>query len=596
MAWAGLGRLCGYVNLRGMTRQNATYLGFSVLGLVACFALLWWAQVASPVAYAASSPPLTTARGVVASDQALASEVGAAILARGGNAADAAAATALALGVVNPASSGIGGGGFAVVYVAKEKKTYVLDFRETAPAALSPDRFVRDGELDVMLSRRGGLAAGVPGEIAGLELLVRRFGNRPWRSVVAPAERLAREGFFASWFFAHAAGVVAPQLSPGPLRDLLAPGGKVVERGQLVRRPALARTLARIGSQGRDGFYRGPVARDMIAAITAAGGVMTLEDLAGYRVVERDPLEGRWGSFRVVTMPLPSSGGIVLLEALGLLEASGFDLAAAGAGSSAALHMIAEVLAHGFADRARFLGEASPEEMVGSLLDPDRLRRLAATISPRRAAAHGRYGEAGLEAWGTGEGDGGTSHLCVIDRDGNAVALTTTVNGYYGARLVAPKSGVVLNNEIDDFALAAGVPNMFGLVQSEYNLVGPGKRPLSSMTPTLVLDGDRVVGCLGGSGGPRIISNVFQALLNVFAFGMDANAAVSAPRLHHQWTPDQVFIEPEIPADVRRGLERRGHNLQEGARISTVQLIVVRADGTREAASDPRKDGAPAAE
>lgn len=551
-------------------------------------------------AVAAHHPPLTTQRGVVAADHPLASEVGARVLAEGGNAVDAAVATALALGVVNPTSSGIGGGGFALVYIAKERKLYAIDFRELAPAAITPDHYRRGGKVDTSLSQVGGLAVAVPGEVAGLAYLIDKFGARPWRSAVAPAEQLARKGFPAGGFLA----AMAASFASGALPDdpwfstWLARGGAPIAAGQVVKRPKLARTLAWIGRRGRDGFYRGWVADDIVATAAASGGVLTAADLAGYQAVEREPLIGTWRGLQVATMPLPSSGGLIVLETLGILDAAGVDLAAAGAGSSAAFHVIAEALKHAFADRARFLGDADYTAIdPGAMLAPARLSKLAARIG-RKVIAHDDYGDRALgKPSAPPARGGGTSHLCAIDADGNAVALTTTVNGTFGALIVGKKSGIVLNNEMDDFSLAAGVPNMFGLVQSDANLVGPGKRPLSSMSPTLVLRNGQVVACVGGSGGPRIITNVVHALLHVFVFGMDARAAVSAPRIHHQWSPDRLLVEKEVPADVVRALRGRGHAVTDGwETISAVQMIVVRPDGTREAASDPRKQGAPAAE
>ena len=567
-----------------MTRSNAN--GWAAAALAA---------VVLSLTGAATHPPLTTSAGAVASDSPGASLAGARVLGRGGNAIDAAAATALALGVLNPSSSGIGGGGFAVVWVAAEKKTYIFDFRETAPAALTPESFVVDGVLRPELSRSGGLAVGVPGEVAGLEAMWKQHGALPWAEVVEPARRYAASGFKVHWFFARAAAIVAERLpADSPFRRWLSPGGKSVAEGRRVRRSALAATLARIAESGAAGFYRGEVAADLLAAIAASGGVMTAEDLAGYRVLQPEALRGRWRNYEIVTMPLPSSGGLLLLEMLGVLEASHIDLATLGAGSSAALHVTAEILKHGFADRARLLGDdAAAASIADKLLEPERLAKLAKRIDLRRTLRPSRYGDAVL-AGRPPPDDGGTSHLCVIDAAGNAVALTTTVNGYFGAQIIAPNSGVVLNNEMDDFSLAPGQSNMFGLVQSDLNLIGPGKRPLSSMTPTLVLKKGEVVGCFGGSGGPRIISNTFQAILNVFVFGKDVAEAVSAPRIHHQWTPDELLYEP-MPADVVTALKKRGHALKTIEYPTAVQAIVRRPDDLLEAASDPRKAGRPAA-
>lgn len=553
---------------------------------------LWLVVALTSPGHAAHGPPLESTAGAVAADDPTASRVGAEVLADGGNAVDAAVATALALGVVNPASSGIGGGGFALVWDAGTRSLRVYDFREVAPAALDPSDFLVDGKVEPMLARRGGLAVGVPGEIRGLALLSRSHGRLSWRRLVMPSAHLARDGIPASWFFAYASGQVLKLLPEepafAPLRALIG-GATPLRWGQPVKRPALAATLLAIAGDP-DRFYRGPIADDLAATARAAGGVLTAEDLAAYAPAERTPLWGTWRGLRIATMPLPSSGGVILLESLGILDRTGIDLAALGHGSAAALHVIAEAARHGYADRARLMGDSDAgRAAAAALLDDARLRRIAARVKVDRSFKAERYGETP-----PAEKPGGTSHVCVIDAQGNAVSLTTTVNGYFGSKLVSA-GGVVLNNEMDDFAIDPAVANGFGLTQSEANLVAPGKRPLSSMTPVLLFDGDRVVGCAGGSGGPRIISNTLQAILGVWLFGLDPRAAVEAPRVHHQWSPDALTIDPEIAPDVRRGLESRGHTLVVNGNPTAVQLLRVRADGVIEAASDPRKNGAPAA-
>ncbi|MBK9031602.1 MAG: gamma-glutamyltransferase [Myxococcales bacterium] len=563
-------------------------------GARAAIAVVALLAVARP-ARSAYGPPLTSRTGAVAADDPTASAVGAAVLGDGGNAMDAAVATVLALGVVNPTSSGIGGGGFAIVYDAASGQTVALDFREVAPAALDPGDFVRDGAIDPNLARRGGLAVGVPGEVAGLALMSQRFGRLSWRRVVAPSVRLARDGYATSWFFAQAAARVAPDLPDEPaylpLRALLTEDGAPRRWGQPMARPALAATLAALATDPR-ALAVGPIADDIVATAAAAGGVLTAADLADYVVAERAPLRGSWHGLELATMPIPSSGGAVLLEALALLDRAKVDLPRLGPGSSAALHLIAEAAKHGFADRARALGDTDAgRAAAAAMLEPKRLDALARTLAPDHTLPSARYGE---PAPVVTHGPGGTSHVCVIDRDGNAVSLTTTVNGYYGSKLVTA-GGVVLNNQMDDFALAADTSNMFGLRQGAENLVGPGKRPLSSMTPVLVFEGGKVVGCVGGSGGPRIISNVLQVLLGMFAFDLDPRAAVGAPRVHHQWLPDVLTVEADLPADVRDGLTARGHTVVISPSPTAVQVLRVRPDGVIEAASDPRKNGAPAA-
>jgi gamma-glutamyltranspeptidase/glutathione hydrolase len=580
-----------------MARANASSARKAALGAILCSALAGAFDGPAAVT-AATHPPLATSRGVVASDHPVASQVGAAVLTAGGNAIDAAAATAFALGVLRPMASGLGGGGFALVYVAATGEVHAVDFREVGPAAITPAHFVRDGAVVGELAQHGGLAVAVPGEVAGLAHLIERFGRRSFAHAVAPAERLARAGFAVDWFLAKLAAEYADEhVGDAPFQAWLAPGGRPLASGAHVTRPHLARTLARLRRSGARAFYHGAIARDIVAAVTTAGGIMTVADLASYRVVERTPLVGTWRGHRVVTMPLPSSGGIVVLEVLGILDAGGVDLAAHGAGSSAALHWIAEALKHGFADRARFLGDVNTISPA-AMLDGARLARLARRIAGHSIAATDDYGDPSLGGDPAPPTvDGGTSHICVVDAAGNAVALTTTVNGDFGAHLVAPRTGIVLNNEMDDFSLGAEVPNLFELVQGEANRVGPGKRPLSSMSPTLVLAENRgVVACLGGSGGPRIISNVVQVLLHLFVFDMDVRRAVESPRIHHQWRPEILRVEREIAADVVEQLRARGHSVETWQKSSAIQAIFVRQDGVREAASDPRKGGAPAAE
>jgi gamma-glutamyltranspeptidase / glutathione hydrolase len=557
------------------------------------------ATLATRSARAADPPPVTTSGGVVAADHAEAAEAGARVLAAGGNAVDAAVATALALGVVNPTSSGVGGGGFALVFLAREGVVHAVDFREVAPAAAEPSLFT-----EPLASRRGGLAVGVPGELAGLELMIDRWGTRSWRRAVAPAIRLARDGFSVSQFFTRAAVAMEESFAEGQafaaMRAFL--GG--LATGATLTRPSLAATLATIAAEGARAFYRGALADELVATVRDGGGVMTADDLARYRAIEREPLWGTWRGYKLATMPLPSSGGVVLLEALAILDATGIDLAALGPGSAAYFHVINEVLAHAFADRARLLGDTGgAAAAIPRMLDPARLAALAKRVDLGKPQPHDRYGG---ELGGSGGGasgpaldldDHGTSHLCVVDAEGNAVALTSTVNGYFGSGLLTP-GGVVLNNQIDDFSLASGVPNMFGLVQSDENLVGGGKRPLSSMSPTLVFDatGTKVVACVGGSGGPRIISATLQVLIGALALGLDAAEAVGAPRIHQQWTPAPISVYAEVAPDTVAALKKLGHEVvvRTTGEGSIVQLVRIRDDGTREAASDPRKGGRPA--
>ena len=555
------------------------------------------APLASPATWAATPPPLRVSHAAVASDHRDASATGLAALRAGGNAADAACAAALALGVVNPHASGLGGGGFALIYVAKEKKTYALDFREQAPSAIKPELFLAAG-ADRAPSRRGGLAVAVPGEVRGLAQLVKRFGRRSWQDCVQPAERLAAAGFRATPVLAEAveAGSGADSADPDPKTNdaylaQIVSYHSPLHAGDLVRRPALAATLHTLRTRGPESFYAGPLAAEIAAAVRASGGVLSAEDLARYQVIERIPLTTSYRGHRIFAMPPPSSGGIVIAEALGILAARIPDPSKIARGSSGYLHLLAETLKHGFADRARLLGDADFVKVpLESLLDPGYHQKLAAKINDR--------GVLPIDQYGRGPGvpppkDHGTAHLCVIDAEGNAVALTSTVNTWFGARVVVGKTGIVLNNQMDDFSIAPNTPNAFGLIGSAQNRVAPGKRPLSSMSPTIVLQGDEVQMVLGGAGGPTIISAVLQVMLNVIDGHMDAQAASAAPRIHHQWQPENLVYEADIPQDVVDGLVRRGHKVEPRDSMALVNVIVRTADGL-EAAAEFRGGGAPA--
>jgi gamma-glutamyltranspeptidase/glutathione hydrolase len=535
----------------------------------------------------AAAPPSERARGgMVAADERQCSAAGAELLSAGGNAVDAAIAAALACGVTQPSSSGLGGGGFAVV-LPSAGDPLVLDFREVAPAAATRDMFLR--AEDPKASTRGGLAVAVPSEGIGLATLHRRAGKLPLTRVAAPAIRLAREGFSVGWHLARSLTTLSASEAEGPslLRALL--GVPAVRQGDLVRRPALARSLERFARTGGEDNRTGETAKALVAADRAAGGILTEADLAAYTPKERPPLVGRYRGWTVVSMPPPSSGGAVLLQILAVLE--GYDLRAMGAGSSELLHLQAEAMKHAYADRARLMGDPDRVAVpVSELLSPARILAVQRAIIPGRTFPPERYGS-GVAL----PDDHGTQHISVIDGEGLAVALTTTVNTSFGSKVIDEKSGIVLNNEMDDFVARPGVPNAFGLVGSEANSVAAGARPLSSMSPTVLVspDGQRRI-AVGASGGPFIISSTLQAIVHVIDFGMDPSAAVSAPRIHHQWTPDTLTVDTGFSADTLQNLRARGHKIQEMPFFSAVELVSwTKGEGT-EGASDPRKGGWPA--
>jgi len=546
--------------------------------------------VTSP-APAAVRPARGYKNGAVAADHRLASTVGVALLKQGGNAVDAVCGTAFALGVVNPTGSGIGGGGFMLILRPRDPTPVVLDFRETAPAAASREMYTRKG-APKHASRIGGLAVGVPGEVLGCAEAVKRFGKLSLARVLAPAIRLARGGFPVGRHLARGVREEKKEIARHPdLARLFLPKGQPIEARQKLRRPSLARSLEAIARKGPRVFYEGWIAKDLVQAVKASGGLLTLEDLKGYRIKERKPLTTTYRGYTVHTMPPPSSGGVALIETLNILALHKPDKL--GHNSSRHLHLLTEALKHAFADRARYLG------------DPDFVKVPVGRLTSARYAREldKRIGEhvAPITSYGTPppaapSGDRkGTSHISVVDRDGMAVAMTTTVNTVFGSMVVGKASGIILNNQMDDFAAQPGKPNAFGLIQGEQNAVAPGKRPLSSMTPTIVTRDGRPVLVVGASGGPTIITGTLQALSNVLDFHREAAAAVSLPRVHHQWMPDKLVVERDLPRDVRDALKRRGHRVKVTRHpFTAVQVVVVGEDGRRFGASDPRKLGQPA--
>jgi gamma-glutamyltranspeptidase/glutathione hydrolase len=527
--------------------------------------------------------------GAVASAAPAATEAGAAILKAGGNAADAAVATALALAVVHPAAGNLGGGGFAVTRFGT--RVSALDFRETAPAAATPGMYLGpDGAPIPERSLVGPLAAGVPGSPAGLYQLHRRLGRLPWARVVAPAVHLAGDGF-----------VVTPRLARNvaAARDLLArfpesakvwlPDGEPPVAGSTIKLPRLAAALAAYAKRGPAALMRGNGAAAIVAASRTDGGILTVEDLAGYRPVWRQPIVFTGFGWHVASMPLPSSGGIILAETFAILERLGW--AELPRASVERVHLLVESWRRAYADRF-LLGDPSTT-LAGpaQLLDPAWLARRAAEIDRNRATPSTKVKPWSRLAQGESRE---TTHLSVLDGDGNAVSLTTTLNGAFGCGLLVPELGMLLNNEMDDFAAAPGRPNLYGLVQGAANAVGPGKRMLSSMSPTVAWHGG-VVLVLGSPGGAYIPTTVAQVLLDVIVDGDALQTAVDRPRVHHQWLPDEVSFEAgALDEATRRELARRGDALHQVEQLGEVCAVRRNASRIFEAAADPRGPGAAA--
>lgn len=523
--------------------------------------------------------------------QADATRIAREVLEAGGNAVDASVAAALALAVTHPIAGNLGGGGF-LLYRTPEGKAWALDFRETAPRALTPEMFLdEEGRPVPGRSLSGGLAVGVPGTVAGLAEAHGLWGSLAWGRLVGPAVALAERGFEVPHWLAGQFAQEIEKLRDDPEARLIftRDGAPYAPHARLIQ-PDLARTLRRLAKAGAQGFYDGVVADALERTIKDAGGVLDRGDLAAYRPLLREPLVGAYRGHRVLAFPPPSSGGIALLQMLGMLEGS--DVRGAGAGSSLALHLVVEAARRAYADRSLWLGDpAFAEVPVVALLDRRYLAGRAATIVLERATPSSSV----LPGEPPHAESDDTLHLSVADARGGVVALTTTLNGAFGSGIVARGTGVLLNNEIDDFALAPGIPNQWGLLGGTANAVAPGKRPLSSMTPTIVegQGGGRPLLVLGSPGGARIITAVLQVLLNVVDHEMPLQEAVDAPRIHHQWQPDVILHEPRgVPDDVLRGLLRRGHLLEVSPEaIGSVDAIGRDPDGTWRGAADPRREG-----
>ncbi|HMO28468.1 gamma-glutamyltransferase [Enterovirga sp.] len=570
--------------------------------IVSLFATVAFAQGAPPGMPSAWPAPIVSERarflpvlghgGMVASQEARATHVGVEILRRGGNAVDAAVATHFALAVTLPRAGNLGGGGFMLIHRAaapgRAAETVALDYRETAPAGATHDMFLLPGgEPDPAKSRDTGLSVGVPGSVAGMAAALERYGSGRFTlaDLVRPAEALAREGFAVDEDLARSL-VRSGRLGRHPQsRAVFYRDGRPPEAGERLVQPDLAATLAAIAEKGPRGFYEGPVARKIAEAVRAAGGVMQAGDLAAYRPVWREPVRGTYRGREIVTMPPPSSGGVHLIQILNILE--GFDLAEAGAGSAAAYHLMAEAMKPAYADRAAWLGDPDRVKVpVAGLTSKAYAAALRAEIDPRRARPPEEVMAGNPLPYESPQ----TTHFSIVDREGNAVANTTTLNFSYGLGLVADGTGVLLNNEMDDFAAKAGALNAYGLVGGEPNSVAPGARPLSSMTPTMMFEDGRLALVTGSPGGSRIVTTVLQVILGVVDFGQNIAEAVAAPRIHHQWRPDALLVETGLSPDTLALLRERGHRVVVGSTSGSANSVAVTREGLAGAA-DPRQRG-----
>jgi gamma-glutamyltranspeptidase/glutathione hydrolase len=560
-------------------------------GMLLAAAALAPAQAQRGVIEVPAVEPVTARHGMVVAQEARAARIGRDVLERGGNAVDAAVATGFALAVTYPRAGNIGGGGFMVIHLAEGRRDIAIDYRETAPTATTRDTYLdASGVADPRKSRDIGLAIGVPGTVAGLALAHEKYGSGRFTlaELIAPSIALARDGIPVEDDIADSLPYARERLArwPSSAKIFLRADGAVLAPGDRLVQADLAATLSSIAQDGPRAFYQGPIAEKIAAAVREAGGLMTADDLASYRAVERRPIRGSYRGHDIVSMPPPSSGGVLLVEMLNVLE--GFTLRP---GDPASLHLMIETMRRAYADRARLLGDPDfVQAPIRGLISKRYAATLRAAIDPERAQPSSEIGNGNPAAF---EGDN-TTHYSVVDRFGNAVANTYTLNLSYGVGLVAEGTGVLLNNELDDFAAAPGAPNAYGLVGFDANAPGPGKRPLSSMTPTIVFKDGRLFLVTGSPGGSRIITTVLQVLLNVIDYGMGIADAVHAPRLHHQWLPDQVVVEATVPAATVQALEARGHRVRVSPPFTAANSILVTPDGLIGAA-DTRTRGALAA-
>ena len=531
--------------------------------------------------------------GMVVCTSAPACDAGAGVLAKGGNAVDAAVATAFALAVTHPSAGNIGGGGFMVVRAPNGAVT-TFDYREKAPLKSTRAMYMRDGKVDISLTNSGYLAPGVPGTVRGLALAHKRFGRLPWKDVVMPGVQLAEDGFVLSDGLARGLnGQVSGGMSkfPASVEAYGKPGGGAWAGGDRIVLKDLGKTLRAIATDGPDGFYKGWIADRIAADLAANGGLITKADLAAYEAKERAPVKGTFRGYDIASMPPPSSGGVALIEMLNMLES--FDLKAKGFTSAEAKHLEIEAMRRAYLDRARYLGDPDFVQMpLTKLLSKDYARTLASTIDPAKASSSAQLGKDILTKAAAQEPDE-TTHFSVIDRQGMAVSNTYTLEGGYGSHVVVKGAGFLLNNEMGDFNKNPGVTLPDGTIGTPANLIDPGKRMLSSMTPTIVSKGGKVVLITGSPGGRTIINTVFCVVLAATEFGMNVRAAVDAPRMHQQWMPDAVGIERSGATEELLGkLRAMGHTVNPGERAGGAQgdanSIGVDAGGTAWGASDKR--------
>ena len=579
-------------HMRGTTTRRTNRRIATAFLLVAVASSLVLQTQNVPTTHAASREPVRARHGIVASTNEIASHVGVDIMKRGGNAVDAAIAVAFALAVTHPAAGNLGGGGFMMIRL-NDGRTTAIDYREMAPAAATRNIYL-DKNGKVIEGEGGSIegyrAAGVPGTVRGMELALKKYGSgkMSWAQLIEPARRLAANGFNVTYTLSRSLRGSREYLSKYPeTKRIYLNNGKFHNEGDVFVQPDLAATFARLQQRGPNEFYTGQTAQLIAADMKRNNGLLTLDDLRGYVAKERQPLRGNYRGYEVISMPPPSSGGAVLIEMLNILE--GYDFKKMDWASSNRYHLMTEAMRRAFADRAEYMGDTDFAKVpLAGLVDKRYAAQLRNTIDPERASSSEQVKAGKPVGYESDE----TTHFTVVDADGNAVANTYTLNNSYGSAVVAKGTGLIMNDEMDDFAAKPGTPNLYGLIQGERNAVAPRKRPLSAMTPTFVLRKDGSLWfTVGSPGGPTIINTVLDVITNVIDYGMNIQQAIDAPRIHHQWLPDELVFEPYgLSGDTQNALTARGHKLAKPRYLGDAEGIMIEEKtGVRLGATDPRR-------
>jgi len=546
-------------------------------------------ETSAIVRYNTIHHPVLGTKGMVSSQRMLASQIGADILAKGGNAIDAAVATGIALAATLPRAGNLGGGGFMLVYLAKENKTIAIDYREMAPKNAHRDMFLdEEGNVDNKKAQFSHLSSGVPGTVAGLSHALKQYGTMSWQDVIQPTIELAEQGILVSYDLSENLKSRHNWLTKNTAtaKAFYKPNGISYEPGETLVQSDLAWSLKQLATFGPSAFYQGAIAKKIVADMKKHGGLITLEDLANYRVSEREAITTTYRGYQIASMPPTSSGGVHIAQMLNILE--NFPLSDMGAHSAEVTHLLSEVMKLAYADRSEYLGDPDHFDVpIKGLTSKAYAKKLANEISLTKAKPSSEIKPGNPAPYESPD----TTHFSVMDSQGNAVANTYTLNFSYGSGIVIPGTGILMNNEMDDFSSKPGVPNAFGLIGGEANSIAPHKRPLSSMTPTMIFKDDKPYVITGSPGGSRIITTVLQVLVNVMDHKMNIAAAVNAPRVHHQWLPDQLELEPGFSPDTIELLKSKGQQIKMGRTMGSVQSIMY-DKGVFYGVSDPRRPDA----